>query len=913
MANLARYSGTRNLPGVRQAQVIADTSQGEAMASLGAQVQRSAGALGQVAALAQQRQNEIDDFERKRGLLDFTSNVSQREFEASNNLAPGASGYTENMLAQFDKDASDFVSKLPESQRAQAELDVKGLRGQFFGRFSQTEYNERQRYFQQGIAEGQDTLAKTIRSNPNAYEEAREHGRALISESGLSKIQKEAALKQWDRMASLAWVDTLPATERQQLFAGSNVDAASLIRSKEGFRNNAYWDVNHYRTGYGSDTVTKADGTIVKVTKDTVVTREDAERDLNRRIGEFQAVAVKQIGANAWQALPPRAQAALTSITYNYGELPTRLHAAVKSGDMEALAIAIEGLKGDNSGVNSNRRQEEADIVRGARRIPNAPPEVQARIDALSYDDQVKLSDQAQRDMITIASDRKDAFALDIANDPLTVDRQQILTDPMLDNGQKATLINSLDSALKETEKLRSAVTWAQTEGKSNPLDPDARKDAQRVWNSLVEGHENPDQLAVDIVERKGVVPKPYVDMIRNNLRSSNPATAGAAFASAMRLYEIDPLAVRGAENGQALEDAALKWRVYRESLGLSEEDAGARLAAQNSPEYAAARKQAQSDPELGKAIKGATAEFIESELSGWFSGVALGGEPIQTSRGVAEYREILEEAWIETGGDKGAATALANERFLKTWGTSEFNRFGADVLVKYPLEQVVPAVGGSHEYVHEQIQEDFAAEGIEFDDYHLSALIGPSGENLTLEDIRAGRPVRYSLSYTKDGRSEVAQFPFYADPEAANAKRLQALQEEHALSSKAQEKENTLAESRRNYRDALTALSVQNTPENQKRLEDAKAKIAPAEAQAAEAKKAVDAVKRPKNATPVTGRPSKTQTVYEQNEKAVSEFEALEMAQAALERGDNKEALRAVRGFPSLYRDIEAYIRGQK
>ena len=38
------------------------------------------------------------------------------------------------------------------------------------------------------------------------------------------------------------------------------MNAFDLIKRFEGFRTTPYWDVNAYRTGYGSDTVTLADG-----------------------------------------------------------------------------------------------------------------------------------------------------------------------------------------------------------------------------------------------------------------------------------------------------------------------------------------------------------------------------------------------------------------------------------------------------------------------------------------------------------------------------------------------------------------------------------------------------------------------------------------------------------------------------
>jgi GH24 family phage-related lysozyme (muramidase) len=138
-----------------------------------------------------------------------------------------------------------------------------------------------------------------------------------------------------------------------------------LLRQKEGFRSTPYWDVNAWRTGYGSDTFTRADGSVGKVTTGTTVSRADAERDLQRRVAEFQRGIAEDVGGERWRSLPPHAQAALTSVAYNYGRLPGDVASAVRSGDTEAIAQAIAGRATDNGGVNRNRRNNEAAIVRG--------------------------------------------------------------------------------------------------------------------------------------------------------------------------------------------------------------------------------------------------------------------------------------------------------------------------------------------------------------------------------------------------------------------------------------------------------------------------------------------------------------------------------------------------------------------
>ena len=136
--------------------------------------------------------------------------------------------------------------------------------------------------------------------------------------------------------------------------------AAEFLKQFEGFRRIAYWDVNAYRVGYGSDTTTGIGGGVAKVTAGTVTSLEMANRDLERRIAEFQATITRQLGGSTVAAFSEEQMAALTSIAYNYGSLPDRIVDAILNGG--DVAGAIRGLAGDNGGINANRRNAEAEL-----------------------------------------------------------------------------------------------------------------------------------------------------------------------------------------------------------------------------------------------------------------------------------------------------------------------------------------------------------------------------------------------------------------------------------------------------------------------------------------------------------------------------------------------------------------------
>lgn len=210
--------------------------------------------------------------------------------------------------------------------------------------------------FVPSLREEMEKLKKTTELNAAAWT-------ALISawESGdYTKILE--VMKLWGQGFSQINMPADGGTGGFGTYSDSMEASSALIRQFEGFRATPYWDVNAFRAGYGSDTVTLSDGSVKAITEGMRISVEDAERDLQRRIGEFQNVVRGQVGDDRFSAFSAEQQAVLTSIAYNYGELPDRIIDAVMNGTDSDIAAAIRGLGGDNDGINRNRRNQEAAI-----------------------------------------------------------------------------------------------------------------------------------------------------------------------------------------------------------------------------------------------------------------------------------------------------------------------------------------------------------------------------------------------------------------------------------------------------------------------------------------------------------------------------------------------------------------------
>ena len=218
------------------------------------------------------------------------------------------------------------------------------------------------------------------------YNEALEEMKSLIPEinKGLDEMKDKAKLDEAFQSAARAAttmsqlagaVSTYNTALNAMLMKAAGKDlqgitdgveaAATILRDREQFRADPYMDVNHLRVGFGSDTITLADNSVKEVVAGMKVSVADANRDLYRRIGEFNDTIKSQVGDKFTQFTAAQ-QGVLTSIAYNYGKLPESLAKVINAGGSdEQIAQAIRDLQTDNAGVNKDRRLYEAAAFTG--------------------------------------------------------------------------------------------------------------------------------------------------------------------------------------------------------------------------------------------------------------------------------------------------------------------------------------------------------------------------------------------------------------------------------------------------------------------------------------------------------------------------------------------------------------------
>lgn len=606
-----------------------------------------------------------------------------------------------------------------------------------------------------------------------------------------------------DQAKSAVTADAGKARVPRAIASGS---AADVIREFEGYRATPYWDVNAHRVGYGSDTVTQADGSVVRVAKGMKITRTDAERDLQRRIDtEFVPGIKKMVGAAKWAGLPSSAQAALASVAYNYGSLPFSVANAVVMGDLDAIADAVEGLKGHNGGVNAKRRTKEAAMIRsGVDRAATTPGtggeeagtgeggnepagsavQFSERTETLlshlpvhlaaelraSADAGVKAATAAQA--AAFKAERAavtDGYKLRIADGDLSLTREEILSDARTDDGDKAALLNAYNEKNKSILATQAGVEAFQA-GKLaiDPYDADGRKLVDGVFStvSVSVPREQVGPTALEIIRQTGVAPGVVVNAARGDLASGKIASVAAAAEFAQRIIDVNPAALERREGGKEVADAAALFKHLTE-IGLTPELAASRIIDMRDPEKRRERAALLDSKPIkdfikSEAVEGNVRDIFDPGMMGFDP--RLGATPAQSAAMVAEYGEVLKESLFDAAGDTGAAKALAADRFKRRYGVSAY-ALAADgstnIVTRHPPELTYrPDARGSHAYLGEQAKAALAGQGITATAVYLQA------DLTTEQDVKAGKPPRYVLFYADaDGVIEQFRHPFFASP----------------------------------------------------------------------------------------------------------------------------------------------------
>lgn len=375
-----------------------------------------------------------------------------------------------------------------------------------------------------------------------------------------------------------------------------------------------------------------------------------------------------------------------------------------------------------------------------------------------------------------------DMYRLRLETGDTSLTRQSILNDATIDNGQKASLINSYNEKMKEGIAIAEAMplfAQGQLGSAVNPYDEKGRKLVDSMYDAISKAlpEDRLQMASEDLVRQTGVVPKRVFNSIRAGVESTNRADVASSLDMASRIYSVDPSAIGRMAGGDALQKQVDTFRTFVDDYGFTAEQAAQRVMDAKDPAKIREREAILKTKTVSDAIKGIDAADVGSVFkSGWFSpdvGGALteemqriGVNPQSEAAIVGDFKRYVEDAVIETGGDVEAAKKVAGERFKRVYGASNFNPSGRDIVMRYPVEKAYPAApDGTHDYVSEQAIEALKGEGVSASKVYLMPL--PDGG--TEKDILSGAPARYQVFYEDEsGMMQQFNVPFFADVSAA-------------------------------------------------------------------------------------------------------------------------------------------------
>jgi soluble lytic murein transglycosylase-like protein len=420
------------------------------------------------------------------------------------------------------------------------------------------------------------------------------------------------------------------------------------------------------------------------------------------------------------------------------------------------------------------------------------PPELakaspEARMKA--YDIAIANRDDAFRrtvaDTKAAQQQAKDDLSLQIAVDPARVSQSDILNNQYIDNGDKASLINTLNSALKENQGVDQLISrlGAGDTVSINPFDGDQKKLANKAFDKMLTmvPEEKQAPLTSSFISQTGLIPDSVQADIRRGMVTQDVNQMAQTLQTVDAIAKIAPVSIAAMAGHEQVEKNLTAYRHYSFDMGYSPEEAARKVVSLNDPAMSARRDAIMKSKPIADLIKGVDASTVADIFDTVLSFAPnLGTVPNQqqlsvgyTPEGeqaiVADYKGILEESIADAGGDPVLGKKMADERFAKLYGTSDLTIAGNRSVVKLPPEKTYPAdVAGSHDYIRQQALDDLKQEKIDATDVFLQPY------DQTERDVSAGRPANYQLFYIQDGQLHKYQHPFTADPAKANETAIQ-------------------------------------------------------------------------------------------------------------------------------------------
>lgn len=770
---------------------------GQALANLGQGVTETAYNLNDLRVQEQGELNRKAGFDLETKIARFRDEEEKAFNAAREGAGESGIGFTRQFMEGYEGRVNDFIKNnftgVTEAQDANSRQTLLGLGNSLYGKSYAYEQQAKANFYDRTTNQGLDSVRTQIRNNAAPYEELKRQGLAAIDSADMPEAWKAERRVLWDADAAESkwrWkFEQDPQTAIKEVRGtGSLVDK---IIGVESGGNATAKNPNSSATGAGQFISStwmnmikqhRPDLAEGRSAQEVLALRNDPaiSREMTQKYGEENAAFLRNQGLQATDGN-----------VYLAHFLGPRGAAQVLKADPNT---PVENIVGQDA-VSANgflRGKTAADLVAWSdKKMGGAgvtsPVSRDTSFDAIPYDRREQLASwgetQYSQQVNKERAAAKDRYSLLIATDPASVSQSVILRDSTLDNGDKATLITSLTTAMKD-RGAADALIGAIANGNVsiNPFDNEQVKVADKAYERIAAAAgsvENQQVVTSDFVARTGYIPKTVQADLRRGSASTNPADVAQAMEAASVLQKNAPVSFGAFDGSAGVAKNLDLYKSYTGAMGYTPEEAAKKIIASNDPEQIRRRDAILKSEPIKKFLKDTDADDVAAIFKGgFFSGspsvgaavdadnIKVGVNPESEAAIVADFRSVLEEALVDANGDQSAAQDIAKRRFQTIYGTTSYSPLSSNIVVRYPPEKAYPAMpDGSHDYIREQLTEAMKAEGVEASNFYLQ------GDADTEKDIKAGRPARYQVFYEQDGKLQRYNLPFFADPDQAKAK----------------------------------------------------------------------------------------------------------------------------------------------
>lgn len=718
------------------------------------------------AAKAEDENLKVQDFGGKSRFFEFQNNVDASFEAAKLKAAPGATGFVDAFGKDFEPAAQQFLKSIPEELRPEYETRLVDYAGRVRAKAAEFGTLEGIRYEKEQIGKGQERLINEQMQSPADYKRVQEEGRAHIrAATKLPPIERDIAEQQWDAKSK----DALYVAGQREVEADPSIVSRTPRPVPADVQSRANAARDHFvALGY---TPAQAAGIVGNLVQESGVVSDGPTGDSGSAHGMAQwrgarFTKLQRFAASRgkdWRDWTTQLDFVDVELKDDEPQAYAKLKSAGTVDEATAAFIGFErpsGWSPENPRGGHGWSNRLAAAQRTAGEPVTATSERPEWFNDLPPDRQYALEQQAERrfaqmDVETAATRKveynqeRDGLALGIETGTVTSDRD-ILLNPVLDDGDKATLLRSFRSKTDENAEV-SSFLGELTSGDGltvNPFNSEQTAVADKAfkkWAGAVPEENRPAATAAFISET-GYIPKPVVAEIQMGASATDAPSLAAAMATADQIERLAPTSFAKGEGMAAVEDKLTMYRHFTNSRGMSSEQAASKMLEMEKPENKASREILK--PRAEKMRKDMTVAEVTSAFDGWTT-TEPGAGLLAPQQNVLlqEYQELAEQRLYETG-DEATAKAMALSDLKKVWNISSVS--GTPQLMRYPPELHYPTIAGGHEYLHDdalKTAEQFVKDA--FPGRTVTGVAIDIDEQRTRRDISAGIPPRYRLFYT--------------------------------------------------------------------------------------------------------------------------------------------------------------------